>query len=788
MNGIPAIVGAPRLLSCVLLLLLGCACSSPDHERPGGAQEAATLGTGTIDLVRLVDAAGRGNDGKLEAQRVLEQAEAVLHQYRFEGPDRILEQEAGLRGLDLDLPPGVDFGAIRRVLVRARMDRGHRGRLSWVTRDKPSRDDKRSIQFWLHPGDDVRTYTIEVGEHLQWEGAVTGFRLQPMDEPGRAEVLSVTLMGGLNRLETDLLSARCGLPEAALEVRQDRRRVLAVTPESPVRVDLKLPRTAENAAPELCFAIGLAAAGPDGRAAVPRAPYRFLVRTTGGETIYDHRLDPGTRSQRGWIEARVPLGRYAGRAVGLIFSVEQEGAGNGLTCCAAFANPVIHTGRRGAQPNVLIVLVDALRADRLGCFGHPWQTSPHIDRLRRESVLFRHALASSSWTAPAVASLFTSLHPYRHGVRYVDTLELARGLDTVAERFLDAGWFTGAVSDNLLIIPDNGFDQGFRCFVSRPDTVEMRKAEAVTRLALSWLQHHGDRPFFLYLHYMDPHADYQPRQPFHPGPTPIGTVIRPFVERGQAGGVANRMQKSGSFRLTPAEDRRLLELYDGEIAATDYQVGRLLAGLRKQGLAEQTVVVFVADHGEEFADHGKYAHATSLFDELVRVPLMVRMPGPARPAGPGIDSVVRAVDLGPTLLDLVGAGDLPGAVDARSFRRLLDNEDLAGDAREAYFELNPYSRNPLAPGWVEAARGVRLGHLKLVYQPRTGVYRLFDLRADPGERRSIYRAGEPRSMEMAARLENYLKDAVTAGEESGEASLLGDRQLQQLDALGYLEH
>ncbi len=779
-----------RLIPCVLLLLLTFACMSPDRPVPGNAQAAATSYTGAIDLVPLAAAAQQGAGGRLEAQRILEQAEEVIHEFRFEGPDRVQKQDSGAGGLDLSLPSGVDCGRVRRVLVRARMDNGHRGRLTWVTRDKPTHDDKRSIQFWLHPGDAFRTYIIEVGEHARWGGAVTGIRLHILDEPGRAEIQTVTLMGGLNRLETDLLSARFGLPEAALELRQDRRRVLAVTPGSPVRIDISLSGAVDGAAPELCFAVGLAAAGPDGRAAVPLAPHRFLIRTTGGETIFDQRLDPSIRSHRGWLEARVPLGRYAGGSLGLVFSVESGGGGNDQTCCAAFANPLVQPGRRGEQPNVLLVLVDALRADRLGCFGHSSQTSPHIDRLRRESFLLRNVLSSSSWTAPAVASLFTSLHPYRHGVRYVDTLELSRGLDTLAERFLESGWFTGAVSDNLLIVPDNGFDQGFRCFVSRPDTVDMRKAEAVTSLALSWLEHHGDRPFFLYLHYMDPHADYQPRQPFHPGPPPKDAVIRPFVEQGQAGGVANRMQGSKTFRLTPAEECRLLELYDGEIAATDFQVGRLLAGLRKQGLAEQTVVVFVADHGEEFADHGKYAHATSLFDELVRVPLLVRLPGMGRAAGRGrgIDSVVRAADLGPTLLDLAGATGFPGEVDASSFGSLFDDGDPAGDAREAYFELNPYSRNPLAPGWVEAARGLRLGHHKLVYQPRTGVYHLFDLLADPGELRSIYDAGDPRSMEMVARLDHYLKDAAIAGEASGEGALLGDRQLQQLDALGYLEH
>jgi arylsulfatase A-like enzyme len=312
----------------------------------------------------------------------------------------------------------------------------------------------------------------------------------------------------------------------------------------------------------------------------------------------------------------------------------------------------------------------------------------------------------------------------------------------------------------------------------------MRKARAVTDIALNWLAHHGDRPFFLYLHYMDPHANYQPQQPFHPGPPDSGAAIRPFVEQGQAGGVANRMQSSRRFRLSPAEDRRLLDLYEGEIWATDYQLGRLLAHLQQSGLAGNTVVVFVADHGEEFADHGKYAHATSLFDELVRVPLLIRLPLRERTRR-RVEAVVCSADLGPTLLDLAGVPHFPGGVDARAFTVLLDGDRTAADPREAYFELNPYSRDPLAPGTIEATRGVRYGGLKLLYQVRTGRYQLYDLASDPGERRSLYDESDPRSAGMAARLSRYLVEADEASTVGG--GLLDDRQLRQLDALGYLD-
>jgi arylsulfatase A-like enzyme len=773
---------------------------------PGSLQAAATLGTGVVDLLRLAGITDDKSGRRREAYRLaLERSEQVVREYKFDGRwplegweawkdcgrfqprDGILEIEAIGPDFQMAVPPDFDCGLVQRVLVRARVSgNGNRGHLFWMTEEQPVYDDIRSIQFWLHPGGQFHTYTIEVGEDPDWDSRITGIRLDPTDRKGRVEIDSIIFMSGLNSRRRDLLAARCGLPDAAVELQQDRRRVLAVDPGAQLDFRFMLePR--DGAAPELRFAIGLAAAGPDGREAVPRAAHRFTVRGRGGAVICDRVLDPArTPAHRGWVEERVELDPAGGRPAGLTLAVEVLGDNGDQEVCALFANPLVHQARRPGQTSMLVILVDALRADRLGCYGHPGGLTPHMNRFRRQGALFRHAQSSSSWTAPAVASLFTGLQPYRHGVRYVDTLRLAGRFETVAERFLEAGWFTGAVSDNLLITPDNGFDQGFRTFVSKPPGVHSRKAVEVTDLALAWLDRHGDRPFFLYLHYMDPHADYQPRQPFHPGPAPGGAVIRTLVEQGQAGGVVTRMQREKDFRLSPAEEQRLLDLYEGEIAATDFELGRLLARLERDGLAEDTVVVFVADHGEEFLDHGKYTHANSLFDELVQVPLIIRLPGRGQ-IRQRVDAVVRTADLGPSLFELAGAPGVGDEVLAGSFAGRLDPVRPQDEPVEAYFEINPYSRSPMAAGWVEATRGLRVGNVKLLYEVRTGRYSLYDLDADPGEHHSLYDERDSRSVEMAARLARYLEEAARSEEQGSDAGLLEDRQLQQLDALGYLD-
>jgi len=782
----------------LLILILAVGCSAPVPTTTGDGDPASP----SVPVVDLAALARDGAGATAAFEQAVSEAETVAIAYPFEGVRPLQGWEARNQGdgfavrdgvvladaagpdLRLVIRAGFDAAGIQRVLVNARVSAGSRGRLYWKTKAQPAWSAERSIQYWLHPGGEFRTYTIEVGEDEDWRGWITGLRLDPIDAAGRVEIDTVTFVAGLNRWRRDLLAARCAVPGASVELGLDRRRALALAPGEPLR--LEPGRAAVEAlgpGAGLRFALGLAATGEDGRPATPRAPYRFTVSDGRGETLFERVLDPGgSKGDRGWVEARVDPAAGADLA-SLTVAAEPLGGEQGRDVLALVANPLLQAARPPGAANVLVILVDALRADRLGCYGHPGGLTPHLDRLSRQSDHYRHAQSSSSWTAPAVASLFTGLHPYRHGVRYVDTLALGPEVLTVAERFLEAGWFTGAVSDNLLITPANGFDQGFRTFVSRPGAGE-RKAAELTDLALQWLDANGDRPFFLYLHYMDPHADYRPREPFHPGPPPRGEAIRPLVERGQAGGVVHRLQGDEGFRLTAAEHERLLALYEGEVAATDFELGRLLARLERDGLAGDTLVVFLADHGEEFMDHGTYTHASSLFDELVQVPLLVRLPGDGR-IGRRVETVVRTADLGTALPGLAG---VPGAGEAGAgaLAGPLGAGGSAGGPGEAYFEINPYSRDPRAEGWIEATRGLRVGRHKLLYEVRTGRYRLYDLVADPGERRSVYAEGDPRSLELADRLRRYLEEADRA-EAAGEGALLGDRQLQQLDALGYLD-
>jgi arylsulfatase A-like enzyme len=290
------------------------------------------------------------------------------------------------------------------------------------------------------------------------------------------------------------------------------------------------------------------------------------------------------------------------------------------------------------------VVVDTLRADRLGCYGAERDTSPSLDALARGGVRFERAYATAPWTKPAVASMFTGLYPAAHGAGRVKNA-LPEGARTLAEILREAGYRSAGVVSHDVVRAVNGFAQGFDRYleseagghdhVSTPGVTEQALAELADLAA-------GDAPFFLFVHYFDPHYNYKR----HPG---VGFAA-------ERAGRLDGSQPLVSLRrwgedLSDAELGFLRDLYDEEIRFTDAGIGRLLEGLERSGRGGNTYVVATADHGEAFLEHGWLGHTRSLYDVLLRVPLLVR--------GPGLDprvveEPVSLVGLLPTVLDLLG--------------------------------------------------------------------------------------------------------------------------------------
>jgi arylsulfatase A-like enzyme/Tfp pilus assembly protein PilF len=399
---------------------------------------------------------------------------------------------------------------------------------------------------------------------------------------------------------------------------------------------------------------------------------------------------------------------------------------------------------RSEPASVLLVSIDTLRADRVGAYGARGAKTPSLDRLAAEGVRFETAVATTPLTLPSHASLLTGLLPPRHGVRHNGLFRLADDAVTLAERFGASGRATGAVVGAYVLAARFGLAQGFGHYDDRMSAERAvaggyleRPAAAVTDRALDWLAA-TPGPFFLFVHYYDPHADYTPPEPF-----------------------------ASDFRARP---------YEGEIAYVDRELGRLLAALEQAGRLSRTVVAVTADHGESLGEHGEATHGYGLYDATLRVPLLVR--GPGVPAGRVVRGVVSGVDVAPTLLALAGAPALEDA-DGRDLARLW-REGAPPSAGVAYAES---LATEIDQGWspVFAARSQTLHYVRA---PRPELY---DVAADPGQTRDLLasKAGPaPGAAEKAASLDAEIAASLSRQSAQAPAALdAGTRR--NLEALGY---
>jgi arylsulfatase A-like enzyme len=356
---------------------------------------------------------------------------------------------------------------------------------------------------------------------------------------------------------------------------------------------------------------------------------------------------------------------------------------------------------------VIVYLIDALRADHLGLYGYPRATSPEIDQLATESVVFDAAYAQASWTRPSVGSLFTGRLPSRHGaVRR--SHRLRPDVATLSEVFRDAGYRTAAFFTNPNLLSDFGFDRGFDKYVDIASVGIEADADEVHTAVLEHLDTPA-WPQFLYVHTIEPHAPYTPPPPFQKRFIGEHVPAPDDVER-------------------PPEARLVLDLYDGEIAYADHALGGFLDALRERGLYDDSLFVLLSDHGEEFLEHGNIRHGLTLFEEQIHIPLLVRFPH-ARWGGRRVREPVRVVDILPALVDLLGE-EAPTGLDGSSFLGLISGSD-AIDRRVLFSEQNMDS---------SVLTSLREGDLKLIKRESPETMRgveLYDLANDPGEREDV---------------------------------------------------
>jgi arylsulfatase A-like enzyme len=390
------------------------------------------------------------------------------------------------------------------------------------------------------------------------------------------------------------------------------------------------------------------------------------------------------------------------------------------------------------RSNLLVVAVDTLRWDHLGVYGNSREVSPEIDSLAQSGVRFERAYATAPWTQPSVASMLTGLHPASHGADRLLRV-LPDSAHTLAERLAEQGYVTAAVVSHYLIGPRFGFDQGFETFVhgsalgpgkfSTPG-VSSRGTELLSRFAAS------DTPFFLFLHYFDPHYSYERHARYG------------FAASGGAGRLTGGESMEELRTLTPPPDegerRFVRDLYDEEVRFTDSGIGTVLRAIDRLGLRDDTIVVLVADHGEEFYERGWLGHTRTLHEELVRVPLILRVPG----AGPAVvRESVSLAGLMPTLLDLLGqSAGRAEEHQAGSFAALVRGQERWVPQPiylETEFFRNAAEGALAGEGELERRHALIVGDLKLIEDRMTGSRRLYDLGDDPLEERDLAASAAP---------------------------------------------
>ena len=488
------------------------------------------------------------------------------------------------------------------------------------------------------------------------------------------------------------------------------------------------------------------------------APERELYRARGG----------------GSEDATVALAAFSGRIVRLALAT--EGAGTDVRSAVLDGAPVSPAprapdGASPVRPNVVVYVIDTLRADHVGAYGCSRPTSPRIDEVARSSVRFTRAVAQSSWTLPSIASILTGRTPAGHGATGPENA-IGDDVPTLAEMLRDGGYVTAAFVTNYLGSGVFGLDRGFTTYRFYRERGERRASvylgsDVLARRVLRWLAHGPHEPFFLYVHATDPHFPYRPPPRY----------ARPFLSAAAARRLPALIEEVRPLHngrdewgarpvdLAAADLDVLRDAYDGDVRMADAHFGRIVDALAARGLLDRTLVVLTSDHGEEFLEHGGVAHGQTLYAESLHVPLVVRLPG-ARDGGRTSEALAQHVDIVPTVLDVAGIAAPPGLAGVSLVR-------TPAPATEAYAALS------LGPFALDALIGDRWKVIRDRSRRADRRFEVYEMDRDPGDRTDVAAAAPVLIGYARSRLQE-----IAAAPRSGPR--VPEERLERLRALGYV--
>lgn len=523
-------------------------------------------------------------------------------------------------------------------------------------------------------------------------------------------------------------------------------------------------------------------------AAWPQGPAEFTLKACASndcEVLFSETLDPATPAGQSWQDRSVPLDHLRWRTRAFVFEAHAVRGDKGSFSFPVWANPTLSaaSARSSNDANVILLSIDTLSAEHLKTYGYQHDTAPFIDQtFGKQGTVSEHCVTASTTTPGSHMTMLTSVPPSVHGVH--DQEVLPPWLTTLAETLRGGGFETGAVTEDGWLSIVHGFGRGFNSFAENksPDVMLPEgQAELTFHKAKDWLGRNRDKRFFLFLHTFQVHGPYTPPASY-----------------------ANLFGSHDGQPITSASPQPLQDLanYDREIRFTDDLLRLLFEAIKADGLDGNTIFILVADHGEEFGEHGLLGHGAHFFEEVTRVPMLFWGPGRI-PAGRRITGTVGLIDLMPTILDLAGVPKPEQAMGV-SLADLLRNESPAHAAPE---------RRLFSEAWVDIAMlpdqslmkverpgfMVQVGTRKLARYRRDGgfAYELYDVAQDPQERHNLYEDGAKDAVDLRAEIDGYQNTCTTTiatlAASSRSAASTAPRRVQldpaqeeKLRALGYL--
>jgi arylsulfatase A-like enzyme len=630
----------------------------------------------------------------------------------------------------------------------------------------------------LIAGEEMRTYTLKYPRPVR-ASQIRSLHLQPTDAEGAAfEIESVRMIFRQEHLAG--IASGIGFQGMSEIYRES---VVARAPEI-LRVPIDVPSGAL-----LQVALGT----------VDDAPVRFRAGIDDRALI-----DQTVTTPFRWEERFVDLKDFQGRSVTLTLALESAHEG----AIGVWGNPVVRKklpeGARDAPRGVILLWADTLRKDHLDVYGYERETMPFVSRLAGEGARFENNFSQATWTKVSTPSLLTSLYPSSHGVKDFSDF-LPSSATTLAEVYRQAGYATVNFASNLFTGQFTNLHQGFEELHedgSLPEAGSSKTSREYVDRLVRWIERHRDVPFFAFVHLYDPHDPFEPRPPYDRMWADASQkeahekeleAVRAVIQDplAKAFGMPSREELAKAGIDPEAYVSFDRDWYDGSIRGMDAEIGRILERLRGLGIDSDTLVVFAADHGEEFLEHGRTFHGQSVYGELTRVPLIFRWPRRIA-EGAVVDAVTETIDVMPTLLALSGI-PIPDGIQGQSLVPLLTGDESAFRTRPAISEKAKTGEATGAP-WPRDTESYAIvdSGFKLVHHPArkegTPEYELFDAIEDPLDRTDLASRHPDQVKRLAELLDGWYKmaNAARLPADSENTSGLSQQQLERLRSLGYI--